>query len=85
MLNEMGAKQCLEHASGGVVEKFRHYIHYGSLLFHVDQFIGRHAPLVVIELEHEDPASITRKMLPIWVGKEVTGNRNYNNVAIAQR
>jgi adenylate cyclase len=84
-LDEKAAMQCLELATGGTVQKFRHYIRHGDLLFHVDQFIGRHAPLVIIELEHEDPASIKRDMLPPWVGDEVTGDRQYNNVAIAQR
>lgn len=84
-LDEETAELCLSLAKGGVVMKFRHYIPHGNLLFHVDQFVGRPAPLVIIELEHTDPASITRDMLPAWVGEEVTGNRDYNNVAIAQR
>lgn len=84
-LDETTAMQCLGLATGGVVEKFRHYVRHCDLLFHVDQFVGRHAPLVIIELEHEDPTSITRDMLPLWVGEEVSGDRQYDNVAIAQR
>lgn len=84
-LSETAAMDCLKLARGGVIHKFRHYIRHGNLEFHVDQFVGRHASLVIIELEHEDPASITRAMLPSWVGEEVTGNRDYDNVAIAQR
>lgn len=84
-LTEEVAIQCLGLAKGGAIAKFRHYVRYGELLFHVDQFVGRHAPLVIIELEHENPASITRDMLPPWVGDEVSGDPQYNNVAIAQR
>lgn len=85
MLDEKTAEHCLSLATGGAVEKFRHYIRHGRLLFHVDQFVGRHAPLVLIELEHKNAAKITRASLPGWVGEEVTGDRQYDNVAIAQR
>jgi len=85
MLDEKTAKHCLSLATGGVVEKFRHYIRHGRLVFHVDQFVGRHAPLVLIELEHKNAARITRAALPRWVGTEVTGDLQYNNVALAQR
>lgn len=84
-LSEKAALDCLSLAKGGVIEKFRHYVRHGNLEFHVDQFVGRQAPLIIIELEHADPASITRDMLPDWVGEEVTGNRDYNNVALAAR
>jgi len=84
-LNEVMAQQYLEFARNRVVKKLRHYIRIGGLLFEIDEFIGRHAPLVVIELEHNDPSSITRAMLPDWVGEEVTGDPQYSNAIIAQR
>lgn len=83
-LDEATAMQCLIFTKGTVVEKIRHYVRHGELLFEIDEFLGRHHPLAIIELEHDDPTSITRTMLPVWVGKEVTGNRNYDNVALAQ-
>jgi adenylate cyclase len=84
-LDETAAMKCLSLARGGVIEKIRHFVRCGTLEFHIDQFIGRHALLVIIELEHTDPSSITPAMLPPWVGEEVTGNRQYDNVTIAQQ
>ena len=85
-LSKMTALKYREFCASRIVVKFRHYIDHNGLMFHVDDFVVRGTePLVLIELEHEDPTSIQRRMLPAWVGKEVTGNHYYDNVAIAQR
>ena len=60
-----------------VVEKTRYYLHYGNFLWEVDVFEGRHAGLIVaeIELESED----IEFPLPPFVDREVTNDFRYSN------
>lgn len=64
------------------VEKLRHEVPWAGRTFEVDEFRGDNAGLVVaeLELEHED-AAFER---PAWLGREVTGEARYYNVALAR-
>lgn len=65
-----------------VVHKRRFFV-TGSdgFQWEVDQFLGRHAPLVVAEVEL--PAVDTPVELPSFVGEEVTGDARYYNSNLA--
>lgn len=68
---------------GEVVEKVRHVLDAGAgRVWEVDEFSGGLAGLVMAEIElaraDEDIA------LPGWVGREVTNDPRYGNVALAQ-
>lgn len=71
-----------EHCGNRIVEKTRYLIEHDSLVFEVDVFAGRHAGLVIAELElsHEDQ----RVCLPHWIGDEITGDKRFGNFALAQ-
>lgn len=72
----------MELAGGGSVSKTRHYLRYGGLLWEIDEFSGANAGLIVAEVELEsEHQSIER---PDWVGREVTDEVRYYNVALAQ-
>jgi len=62
------------------VEKLRHEVTCGSHVFEIDEFLGANAGLVVAELElaHEDEAFER----PGWLGREVTDESRYYNVAL---
>ncbi|HET9484117.1 MAG TPA: CYTH domain-containing protein [Xanthomonadales bacterium] len=64
------------------VEKLRHDVAHGGRTFEIDEFRGENAGLIVaeLELEHED-APFER---PAWLGREVTGESRYYNVALAR-
>ena len=64
-----------------VVEKTRYYLHYGNFLWEVDVFEGRHAGLIVaeIELESED----IEFPLPPFVDREVTNDFRYSNFSLS--
>lgn len=69
------------HCAGRIVRKTRYLIHHAPHVFEVDVFGGRHAGLIVaeVELPHEQ----TAVRLPDWVGDEVTGDDRYSNFLLA--
>ncbi len=75
------ARALLALCVGGLIDKRRHLVHHGGLLWEVDEFLGDNAGLVVaeVELEHADQAID----LPEWAGEEVTDDVRYYNLALA--
>lgn len=77
------AEQLLrELAAGRPVEKVRHEVLVGTVLFEVDEFLGENAPLVVAEVELERVDQEFPR--PDWLGAEVTDDPRYYNVMLAQ-
>ena len=67
---------------GRLVEKTRYCVTVGKHVWEVDVFEGDNAGLVVaeIELDHEDEPFER----PAWAGEEVSHDRRYYNVYLAQ-
>jgi CYTH domain-containing protein len=61
----------------GTVEKERFYVPEGDHIFEVDVFHGRHEGLLIAELELESENEPFNR--PKWLGKEVTGEKQYYN------
>lgn len=61
----------------GAIEKVRHWAVVEGKTWEVDVFRGANEGLVLAEIElMSEDESFT---IPIWIGEEVTGNRNYYN------
>ncbi len=77
------AEALLALCGGAVVEKRRHLVNHGGMVWEVDVFGGAHAGLVLaeIELEREDQEF----ELPGWAGEEVSRDPRYFNAVLAQR
>ena len=73
------AQQMLAMCLPGVIEKTRWIVpaHPTSLVWEIDEFHGRLAPLVIAELELENEQQLF-DTAP-FVGQEVTGNPQYYN------
>jgi CYTH domain-containing protein len=71
-----------EYCGGRCVRKTRFQVPFGGHLFEVDIFEGRHAGLVIAEVELR--CETERVALPRWLGPEVTHDRRYGNFALAQ-
>ena len=69
--------------AGRRLRKVRYEIPWEGLLIEVDIYRGRHAGLVVAEVEFPDTASCRRFQAPWWFGDEVTGEKEYSNVRLA--
>lgn len=76
------AREMLAMAEPHVVTKRRHIVPFGGLTWEVDVFEGRHAGLVIaeVELESEDQSV----ELPDWVGAEVTDDDRYYNASLSR-
>ena len=54
-----------------------------KIMIEIDIYRGRHAGLIVAEVEFPDTASCRRFKAPWWFGREVTGTKRYSNVRLA--
>ncbi|TWT20060.1 CYTH domain-containing protein [Luteimonas marina] len=77
------ARALLALCMGGVIDKRRHLVRHAGHLWEVDEFGGDNTGLVVaeIELAHADEAFER----PGWLGREVTDQARYYNLALASR
>lgn len=68
---------------GAVIEKIRHLVPHGDLIFEVDEFSGENEGLIIAEIElNDENQEIT---LPDWIGAEITGQPQYYNSALVLR
>lgn len=69
------------HCGNRLIRKTRYLVPFAAHVFEVDVFEGRHAGLIVAEVElrceTEDVA------LPPWLGTEVTYDKRYGNFALS--
>jgi len=75
------ARQMLGLSRGAQIEKTRHGLDLAGGDWVVDEFQGRHAGLILAEVELGSPT--TRLDLPHWLGREVTGDPQYYNSSLA--
>ena len=74
-------RELMAHAGAHVLEKRRHSVPFAGRDWEVDVFEGRHAGLVLAEIEMEsEDAAVS---LPDWVGEDVTGDQRYYNSVLA--
>jgi adenylate cyclase len=66
----------------GRVEKIRHHVRHGGSLWEIDEFLGDNAELVVAEIELDRVDAAFDK--PDWLGREVTDDERYYNLALAE-
>ena len=71
------AEQLLKLCGRYVLKKYRRKIEYGGHVWEVDFFAGRHAGLVLAEVELNAPDEPVD--LPDWVSREVSGDARYFN------
>jgi len=69
--------------AGRRLRKVRYEIPWDSVMIEIDVYRGRHAGLVVAEVEFPNIASCRRFEPPWWLGREVTGEKRYSNVRLA--
>ena len=79
------AEELLEVAcSGGTVAKTRHLVRGSSnLVWEIDEFSGKNAPLIVAELETPEVSTAFER--PAWLGDEVTHDSRFLNTNLATR
>ena len=76
------ARELMELAGKRLVQKNRHTIAVAGKDWVIDEFAGRHAGLLLAELELASDTEAFEK--PDWVGEEVTGIAAYSNAKLAE-
>jgi adenylate cyclase len=69
--------------AGRRLRKVRYEIPWEGLQIELDVYRGRHAGLVVAEVEFPNRGRCRRFKAPSWFGREVTGEKRYSNVRLA--
>src|SRR5574344_1443711 len=71
------ANQLMRLCEPGIIDKTRYWVRSGNHTFEVDEFYGDNEGLIMadVELGSEDEAFEK----PDFIGKEVTGDRRFNN------
>ncbi|CAA0157337.1 putative adenylate cyclase [Tenacibaculum maritimum] len=71
------ANDLLDLCEKGIIEKYRYLVPSAPHLFEVDEFVGDNAGLIIAEIELQHESENFKK--PEWLGKEVTGKKEYYN------
>jgi CYTH domain-containing protein len=75
------AQEMSRQALGVVLEKTRYEVPYEGYVWEVDVYAGAYTGLVVAEVEMADEH--VQPPVPDWIGREITGDRRYSNLAMA--
>jgi adenylate cyclase len=66
-----------------LIEKTRYEVPFAGHLWHVDEFVGENAGLIIAEVELDDPEQMPT--LPPWISEEVTGDHRFRNSNLVDR
>lgn len=76
------ARELLAMAQPHVIEKRRHEVPFGGLIWEVDVFEGQHEGLLIAEIELTSEHQTVE--LPDWIGAEVTHDDRFNNASLSR-
>jgi adenylate cyclase len=77
------AEALMQLREGSVIEKVRHEVPRGALVWEIDVFSGENAGLIIAEVELDD---VNQQIdLPAWIGREVTSLPQYYNSFLVSR
>ena len=77
------AKELLKICKKPLIEKTRLNVEYEGYIFEIDKFFGENEGLVIAEIELKSEDENFKK--PVWLGKEVTGDKRYYNSNLVQK
>ena len=84
-IDEKSAKLLFELSKTYIIEKTRYYLPYGELTVELDIYGGRHAGLVVAEVEFESEEEALSFVPPAWFGEDITKDKSYKNMMLATK
>lgn len=76
------AEQLLALCEPSIIDKTRFLVKSNHHTFEIDEFYGDNQNLVVAEIELSSENETFEK--PVWLGKEVTGNKKYYNSSLSK-
>ena len=81
-INKKEAEQLLDLCERPIIDKTRFFVKARHHIFEIDEFYGENQDLIVAEIELNSENESFQK--PLWLGKEVTGNKKYYNSSLIQ-
>lgn len=72
------AEELLKLCGKNILSKIRYKIEFENHIWEVDIFEGRHAGLILAEVEINSADEVVK--IPSWAGEEVSGDSRYYNV-----
>lgn len=76
------AEQLIQLCEPGVIDKVRYEAKVGMHTFEIDEFHGDNEGLVMAEVELQNENDSIE--IPVWLGKEVTGDVRYYNAMLSK-
>ena len=76
------ARELLALCEPGIIDKTRYLVQVGKFSFEVDEFYGENEGLIMAEIELSSEEELFE--IPLWLGKEVTGDKRYYNSRLAR-
>ena len=76
------AHQLMKLCEPGMIDKTRYLVKSGAHTFEVDEFYGDNAGLVIAEVELQSEDESFEK--PVFIGREVTGDRRFYNAHLTK-
>ena len=77
------ARELLALCEPGIIDKTRYLVQVGKFTYEVDEFVCENTGLVIAEIELSSEEELFD--IPIWLGKEVTGDKRYYNSKLAKK
>ena len=77
------ARELLTLCERPLIEKNRHRVEEGGVVWEIDEFFGENRGLIIAEVELESEDQPFTK--PDWVGEEVTGDPRYFNSNLVKK
>jgi CYTH domain-containing protein len=81
-IDKTEAEHLLLLCEPSIIDKTRFYIKSENHIFEVDEFYGDNTGLIVAEIELNSENESFKK--PLWLGKEVTGDKRYYNSSLSK-
>jgi adenylate cyclase len=67
------------------IAKWRYEIPWNGRTVEMDVYLGSHRGLITAEIEFDSVAASRSFHAPEWLGREITGNRQYTNQSLARK
>lgn len=81
-ISKQEALNLLELCEAGIIDKERYFVIAGAHTFEIDEFALDNEGLVVAEVELKNEHEVFD--MPVWLGKEVTGETKYYNSSLVK-